>query len=78
MTTRYKNKASGNIYKQICISNATATRPNWPMTMVYQDVKTGEIWSRKLDNFLEVNVELVEVPEVQGVVRRYFRGLCVE
>ena len=31
--------------------------------MVYQDVETGEIWSRKLINFLAANTQ-IDLPEL--------------
>lgn len=60
---KYKNNKSGKIYRQICISNSTATKRNWEITMVYQDVETGEIWSRKLKNFLAANTQ-IDAPEL--------------
>jgi len=65
---KYRNNKSGKIYRQICISNATATKPDWYITMVYQNVETGEIWSRKLEEFLASNTQIdveVESPRVR-------------
>ena len=56
--TKYRNKKSGKIYEHICIANGTATRHNWHVTMVYRDIETGEIWSRKLINFLAANEQI--------------------
>ena len=50
----YTHKRSGNYYKIVNITNLEAdlTRlEDYPVIVVYKDIKTGHIWSRQLDNF---------------------------
>lgn len=43
----------GNTYSIITVTNTTATKPGWVPMVVYQDVKTDEIWSRPLSEWTE-------------------------
>jgi len=40
--------SSGTQYEVIAIANAESTRPQaYPLTVVYRNIETGSVWSRK-------------------------------
>jgi hypothetical protein len=39
---------SGMVYQVLCISNLKATKPDYPVTVVYVDTD-GDIWSHPLE-----------------------------
>lgn len=49
---------SGAIYQVLLITNLKATKPDYPVTIVYQD-QSGEIWSRPLSSWYESMREVV-------------------
>jgi len=53
----YRHKESGRIYQVIAISNESANKSGWPVTVVYRD-EYQATWSRPLSEFKEKYVEL--------------------
>lgn len=50
---------NGNEYKVILLTNLETRRPrDYPVTVVYQNIHNGNIWSRKAENWHEAMTEL--------------------
>ena len=43
---KYRHTTSGRIYWVITITNITSTRKEYPVTIVYENVDNGSLWSR--------------------------------
>lgn len=53
----WKHKHTGNKYTVITVSNESATREDYPVTVVYQG-EDGEIWSRPITRWYESMSEI--------------------
>lgn len=47
------HKEKKSEYEVITVTNVNATKPGWDVTVVYEDIHTGEEWSRPLSIWLE-------------------------
>lgn len=47
------HKESSDLYTIKCVANLHSTKPGFVPTVVYQNAKTGEIWSRPYHEFIE-------------------------
>jgi hypothetical protein len=57
----WKHKEKESYYRVILITNVHTTRPEeFPVTICYQDVHLGYVWSRPLQKWLERVEEISE------------------
>lgn len=76
MNTLYRHNNTGKVYRQICITNETASRETWERTIVYQDIVSGEIWSRPVVDFLSKNTEVEKRQDNFGTVSERTLLIC--
>lgn len=50
--TKWKHK-SGKVYEVVIVANETATKSDYPITVVYKDTE-GNIWARTLEKWQEM------------------------
>lgn len=52
---------NGNSYLVICITNADSEREDYPVTVVYQNIKNNTIWSRPFSRWHESMTPVFDV-----------------
>lgn len=54
------HERTGGRYRVICVTNTFAPSEKFPVTVVYQNIKEGHIWSRRYDSWCQSFVEYDE------------------
>lgn len=62
-----RHRVNGKLYDVVCIGNILATRPGWPVTVVYRDAE-GAIWALCINEFLGKFEMIKEAAEFEALL----------
>lgn len=65
----------GRLYSVICVSNIDSERDDYPITVVYKNIETNQIWSRPLSKWFDSMTpvfDLWSLPEDTDSNKRIF------